>query len=225
MTSGFISRKIELIQTLGEKLEKHRKAKGLSLEKAARKLNINAHYIKILESDDFKMMPADVYTMNILKKYAALLDLNPATVVDVYLKEKEIFEKTRLRRETRNQRFYNKIADAILNPRVLQLSAIILIIVVVISYLGWEVNKIISAPALLVISPQDNFVTDNSQVQLVGETEKEVKLLINNRPLLSDRAGKFSLTLDLQKGLNIIKISAQKKYSKEQVIYRKVIVN
>ena len=76
--TGFLSKKIEIIQTLGEKLIVHRQNKGLSQEKAAKLLNINVRYIKNFERNNYKEMPADVYAINILKKYSDLLNLNPA---------------------------------------------------------------------------------------------------------------------------------------------------
>ena len=77
----------------------------------------------------------------------------------------------------------------------------------------------------MVNQPAENLITLENQITIQGYSEKEVSLKINDRPLLSDKQGGFNLTIDLQKGLNIIKISAQKKHSKEQVVYRKIIVS
>jgi len=44
-------------------------------------------------------------------------------------------------------------------------------------------------------------------INVSGQTEKEVDLYINDRPLLIDQQGDFSIDLNLQKGENIIKIT------------------
>jgi len=93
--TGFITKKIDCIQTLGEKLQKHRHEKGLSLEKAARAINTNVSYLKLFEKNDYQNLPADVYAINILKHYSNLLNLNPATVIDLFQREKTVFLKTR----------------------------------------------------------------------------------------------------------------------------------
>ncbi len=222
--TGFINKKISTIQTLGEKLEKHRLENGLSRDKAARAININVRYIKYLENNDYKQMPANVYALNIIRSYANLLNLNPAMVEELYKNEKSFFYKTQKKNTPKELSRVQKILNKILNPHNIKYSIIFFLLLAITLYLGIEVNKIISPPELLVFSPLDNLITSERLITIQGQTEKEVQLRINNRPLLSDKQGNFNLQLDLQKGLNIIKISAQKKYSKEQIVYKKVIV-
>lgn len=222
--TGFITKKIDCIQTLGEKLQKHRHEKGLSLEKAARAINTNVIYLKLFERNDYQKLPADVYALNILKHYSNLLNLNPATVIDLFQKEKTLFLKTRKRPALQTLTKFQKLLNRFLNPKVLQYFIVLLLLAAAFTYIGKAVNKIISPPLLIVTAPAENLITTESQVVIQGYSEKEVTLKINDRPMLSDKEGQFELIIDLQKGLNIIKISARKKHSKEQVVYRKIIV-
>lgn len=222
--NGFFSKKIENIQTLGEKLAKHRLSKGLSQEKAAKLININVRYIKNFERNNYKEMPADVYAINILRLYASLLNLNPMTVVELYEKEKSLYQKTQKKNQIKKLSWWDHVVNFFLNPKFLKYSLFIILLTAVLYYIGLGINKIISPPMLIIESPQDNIITDQNQITIHGLTEKEVALSVNNQPILSDKDGRFSITLDLQNNLNIIKISAQKKHSKEQVVYRKIIV-
>ena len=205
-------------------MKKHRTAKGLSPEKAAKAININVRYIRNLEKNNYKGLPADVYSMNILKSYARLLELNPATVLDIYTKEKQLYLRTQRRKTQTKVTKLTKLFNIFLDPRFIKYAIIVLILLGVFYYIGVSVNRIVSPPMLVIEAPEDNLVTQESQVTIKGQTEKEVNLFINNQPLLSDKDGNFTLSLDLQNKLNIIKISAQKKYSKEQVIYRRIYV-
>lgn len=222
--TGFTSKKIATITTLGEKLSKHRHQKGLTPEKAARLINVNIKYIQDIEKNNYLNLPADIYTINILREYATLLNLNPATVVELFEKEKNLYNKTRKNKEGKKITFIGKVANLFLNPRVIKYGIIVLLLISILSYIGIEVDKAISPPPLTIDSPADNIAITVPTVEIKGHTDKEVSLTINNRPLLSDKAGNFYLQLDLQKGLNIIKISAQKKYSKETTVYRRIIV-
>lgn len=222
--SGFLKKKIENIQTLGEKLSQHRQALGYSQEKAARAINLNARYIKQLESDSYNSLPADVYTINILKKYANLLNLNPSTVVNEFEKEKRLFLKMRKQKTENKITGFKKLVNFFLNPKFLKYLAIAGLSLAIIFYLGISINRIVSPPRLTLESPADELKTKEYQIAVKGQSEKEVTLTINNRPLLSDKNGGFELTIDLQKGLNLIKVTAQKKHSKEQTIYRRVVV-
>jgi len=220
----FTAKKISGLETLGEKLRRHREKNGWSQEKAARLISTNADNIIKIEAGDFAAMPPAVYATNILKNYAKLLQLNPIMVIECYQKEKKLFDKIQQRRvKQKISRFYQAIND-FLNPRTLKYLIIILLFAAVIAYLGFEVNRIISPPAVEIFSPADDLTTTDSQVIISGQTEKEVSVQINDQPLLIDQAGRFTLTLNLQNGLNIVKISARKKHSKETVIHKKIMV-
>lgn len=222
--TGFLSKKLIALKTLGEKLQKFRQEKGISIEKAARAINVNAQYLKNIEKDNYDALPADVYTTNILKSYAKLLELNPAIVVDVYNKEKSLYLKIKRGNKVTPISSLMRLSNIFLNPRVLKYAAIAAIIIALGFYLSLEISKIISPPELVIDSPPENLITSKNQISIIGHTEKEVSLSINNRPLFSDQDGNFGLELNLQNGLNIIKIAAHKKHSKEQVVYRKIIV-
>jgi hypothetical protein len=68
-------------------------------------------------------------------------------------------------------------------------------------------------------------VTDKPTIEVVGQTEKEVKTKINDQEIQTDTQGNFRESVSLQPGLNIIKISAVKKRGKENIIYRQIILN
>jgi len=223
--SFFEQKKIRGIQSLGEKLTKHRLAKGYSVEKAAKLIKLNVKYLKDLEKNNYNSLPVDVYTINILKKYSELLELNPLTVSETYYKEKALFEKTKKNKKNLLPEANNRFVAFFLNPKHIRNIFFILLFVVLLCYLIWSINRIVSPPILMVQQPADNLITNESNVQIVGFTEKEVTLTINNRPVLTDRNGHFELDIDLQKNLNLIKISATKKYSKEQVVYRRIYVS
>ena len=202
--TGFVSKKISKIQTLGERLAKHRSDLGLSLAKAAKLLNLNSRYLKLFESDAYSQLPVDVYTWNILKNYARLLQINPDMAVETFKKEKEFYLRTQKRKE---QKKTNELLNFILNPRLLKYVFVFLIVAFVLIYFGRGVNKIITPPILLVTAPEKNIYTDKNEIKVEGVTEKEVDLRINNQPLLTDTNGRFSVDINLLKGLNIIKIS------------------
>ena len=220
--TGFINRKIEKIQTLGEKLKQHRESIGISAEKAAREINLNARYIKQLENNDFDSLPADIYATNILKAYAQLLRLNPHTVIEKFNREKNFYLKTRQQKKKSLRQ--NKFVSFFLNPKLIKYFFIFLILASIFTYIGWGVNKIISPPFLLVKTPANNLIVEEMTINVSGQTEKEVDLYINDRPLLIDQQGDFSIDLNLQKGENIIKITAQKKHSKQSIVYRTIIL-
>jgi len=72
----------------------------------------------------------------------------------------------------------------------------------------YEIVYINKKPALTIETPDDNSTTDKSEISVRGETEKDVFIKINNRPIVVDADGKFSDSVRLKEGENEIEISA-----------------
>lgn len=223
--NSFRHKKIESIESVGEILQRHRKSQGLSIEKVARQININVRYLKILEHAKYPDMPAPVYTKNFLREYALFLNLNPETVLNMHEKELEIYERT-YQTNTKKQRHYKEtILGIFLRPQTLKIAALVIACSIVLLYIGISINSIFAPPELIIKTPHEaSIITTDRSILLEGITEKEVGLTINEKPILTDQDGRFTLSLDLQKGLNTIKITAKKKHSNEKTIYRQIIV-
>jgi cytoskeleton protein RodZ len=70
--------------TLGERLKAARQAKGLGVQKAADELHLDAWVIDGLESGDYARIGPPVYIKGHLKRYAGLIGLSPADILDAY---------------------------------------------------------------------------------------------------------------------------------------------
>ena len=84
---------------------------------------------------------------------------------------------------------------------------------------------ILTPPRLLVEEPVSNLVTNQSFVEVAGMVEPESNLEINGTQVLADLQGRFSETVDLQPGVNIIEVVAEKRHGKQTKKYLQVVVN
>ena len=64
-------------------------------------------------------------------------------------------------------------------------------------------------PKLEIKEPQDGLKTNKQEVNLVGETDKETYIKVNDLPVVVDAQGVFQTTLKLKEGENKIIITAQ----------------
>lgn len=67
-------------------LKKLRLKKKISLQIISQKTNIGLHHLKAIESNNFKSLPAAVFVKSYVKQYAEMLELNPQTVGDSYIR-------------------------------------------------------------------------------------------------------------------------------------------
>jgi cytoskeleton protein RodZ len=70
--------------TIGPRLKAERERRGLSSQKAADELHLDGWVIDALEADDYERIGPSVYAKGHLKRYAALLGLPSAEIMDGY---------------------------------------------------------------------------------------------------------------------------------------------
>ena len=235
---AFTTRAIE-IETLGRILQKARAAHGWELRDVERIIGISVKYLEFLETDNFYKLPSPTYTRGFLERYAHFLQLNPEEIIKRWKKESEevlssgvkfpkrakrlplnVFRKNRFL-FTQRHFFKRSGAGFNFNAKTFIFGFIILI---VLTYLGFGVKKILFPPRIEIFFPPDNWVTEEASLIIEGKTESGVNVFINQEPVKNISAGYFQESLELLPGLNIIKISAKKKYSRERIIQRRVVV-
>jgi len=219
----FKSNKIYLdSETVSEQLRSARQAKKIKLSLIAKKLNINEKYLAALEKGEYGKLPSGVYGKNFLREYALFLGLDYKKLAENFETEINIIEP-----KSQKELFSKQVVKKrylLAMPKILKNIIIFLIICVCFIYLGYRVNKIISPPLLIIDSPQANLTTDQTSLEVAGRTEAEANLIINGQTVLTDKNGGFSQTINLKNGINIITITANKKYSRGNTVVRQVLV-
>jgi len=207
---------------VSEQLRSARQAKKLKLSLIAKKLNINEKYLLALERGEYEKLPSGVYGKNFLREYAFFLGLNYKKLATNFETETNILEPKRQKELFSKQVIKKRYLLAM--PKILKNTLIFLTICVCFIYLGYRVNKIISPPILIISNPSANLTTNNTSLQVTGQTESEANLIINGQTVLTNKNGDFSQNISLKNGINIITITASKKNSRGNTVIRQVLV-
>lgn len=218
-----IKEKFILDETISDQIRKTREEKGISLEKISQELKINIKYLKAIEKNELNKLPTGIYSKNFLKQYARFLNINIDTIDQVLKKE----DQTTKNNETKNL-FSKKIPSKhyfLSLPKIIKNTFILLIVMSFLVYLGFFINNIVSPPKLTITYPIKDITTTKNIIEIRGNTEKEVQIYINENLVLTNADGSFSQKINLKRGINHISITAQKKYSKKNIIVRKILVN
>jgi cytoskeletal protein RodZ len=207
-------------KTVGEILKETREELDIDIDKAAVATKINRNYIIAFEKGDYKKLPGGVYSEKILEIYANFLNIDFSCLKKAFLREMKAIRG----RET--ETFIPKISrgSLIVTPKLVSIFLAIFAVIGFFIYLAFGINNIFSPPDLEILSPKDNLITSNPTVVISGKTESEVKIKINDQEIERKQDGFFSETVSLSPGINVIKISAAKKRSRENVIYRRVVL-
>jgi cytoskeletal protein RodZ len=203
-------------ETLGQIFKRYREAEGLKIAQIEKDLKISHRMIEALESDNYHTLPDEIYVKNIIKSYARYLALD-------YNRLLALYEAARGKKNSQ-QTAYAKPVKVLLTPQRVRNLIIALAVIILLGYFGWQLNQVFQPPSLIIYQPDKDLVISQNYVEITGKTEKEARVFINEKEVFLDYNGEFKATLDLQKGLNLIKISAMKKRSAENTVYREILV-
>lgn len=209
-------------ETVSEQLRNARQAKKLKLCQIANQLNINEKYLIALEKGEYERLPHGIYGKNFLREYALFLGLDYKKLAKDYDAEINLIETRRQKNLFSRQIVKARYLWAV--PKIFKNIFIFLIISICFIYLGYRVNKIISPPLLIISRPAANLITNQTVLEVAGQTQAEASLLINGQTVLTDKNGDFSQTINLKNGINIITITANKKHSRGNTVIRQILV-
>ncbi len=215
----FTKKRIITSKLVGEELLLARKSFNLSLRAVEHKTGIAKKYLAALESGDWEALPGEVYAKNWLKKYAIFLGFEWPEI------KKRFDEETAgldLWPENINQRFGVIQRKVVAFPLLVKKLLWILLAVTIIVYLGWQIWFLLRPPYLKVFYPPDNFVFHNRAVKILGKADIHSSVILNGEKINTDENGWFVVDISLNKGLNIIKIEARKKYGPITVVERRL---
>ncbi|MCX6810424.1 MAG: helix-turn-helix domain-containing protein [Candidatus Berkelbacteria bacterium] len=213
VAAGFKLRKIRTVHTLGEKLRRARKRKGVDLIEAELSTKVRAKYLEALENEDFDLLPNDIYTKGFLTTYAEYLGLESKKIVNLWeqqtlLKNKTVDDDFRTNKTLKEKAF-------VITPRIIALFIGAVFCLSAVIYIIFQVISFASVPKLAIDSPSKDMVVETDQVLVSGKTDAGVNLAVNKEPIIVGSDGRFGQYIALQNGINTIVITATNKANKE----------
>lgn len=224
--AGFTTKTIENPPSLGERLRARREQLRVSIEVVAQAINIPSRYLKAIEHGIFSELPGEVYGKNFVRAYARYLGLESQEYGDLYRTHHTVYTKTHNGLPMDIRKPVERISQAhlIVTPRIVRNAALGMVALACLMYLGVKVKGIVTPPSLIVEQPATNEITTEPFIEVSGQVEHNTTLAINGQQVLADNDGKFSETLELQTGVNVIEIVANKRHGRQAKVYRQVVV-
>lgn len=218
-TSSEIKQNSEIIS---EQLKGAREKNKIKITEVSRELGISEKYLQALEEGRFGELPLGVYGKNFLREYSDYLRLNTKELLEIFDTEISGGKEE----ETRKNLFSRKIPKShyfLTIPKIIKNIFIVLVVIICLAYLGVYIKRIIEPPVLTIDLINDLAIEEN-YIFINGQTETEAEVLINDELVLIDKEGNFNKKINLKNGLNNITIVSQKKYSRKNIIERKILV-
>lgn len=205
-------------EALAHEFKAARLGRGLSREEASRKSRIGIKYLKAIEEGRLEELPTGIYRKNFIKEYADFLGYDSRELLANFSVSPNGGGKEDL--------FSCQVAKTktIVVPKILKSLAIAAIVVVCLIYLQSRFNNVISPPSLSISNPTEDLKTAEREINIIGTTDPETQVTINDNLVLTGNSGNFSKLINLREGINIITITAKKKFGPEKKIVKQILL-
>lgn len=215
--NGFTKKRVGTL-TLGEKLRQFRTEKRMALNEVSRITKIQIAYLEYLEEGKWDKLPADVYVKGFLRSYADFLGVDGNVLIKLYEKEKGIKKNLEKSKNPQLEKPAQKpinISSFVFTPQKIAVSLIAILIIIGLFYLYKEIGSFTDAPRLIILYPQPDTSVDGNNLRVEGVTDKDVRVFVNDQPILVGDDGKFAENITLQSGINVLNMKAINKFGKE----------
>lgn len=207
------------MKSAGEILKTTRLKKGLTLKDVSNKTKIGISFLQAIEDRDYKKLPSTTYAKGFVRSYAQSLDLDIEHIMAFFRREyQEVMPEIKIPPQP-----IDTPIVAVTPGKVITFFVSITILIFL-GILFWQYKSFAGAPVLLISSPQDKITIDRSFVSVIGRTDEQSKVFVNGEEVKVSSEGIFEETVNLNKGLNTIRIVARNKVGKESVVERVVEV-
>lgn len=203
---------------VGLQLKRRRQRLKLSLTDVELATKIRNKYLVALESGDADALPNDVYSRGFVQHYAEYLGLNGQDLAERYVHERGGMPvaPTGAPKLDRPRRL-------VATPTLAVVGGLILIVIVVVVYLGYQFSALAAPPRLSLDAPVQGQTATSATITVKGSATPGSDVAVDDVPVATDTNGGFSTTLVLQDGVNNIRVSAVSKLGKQTEITRSIL--
>jgi cytoskeletal protein RodZ len=203
------------MKTIGERLKEARFKKKYSIEKLEKETKIKGEFLRAVENEEWEKVPDFPVVQGFVKSIAQALKMDEKQAAALLRRD---YPPKELKVNPEPD-----VSDKFTwSPKMTFFVGIALVVIALLSYLGYEYYQFISPPSLLVSSPQEGQVVEERTLEVRGEVEADATLRVNNQPVLVEEGGNFSTVLEISSKTKEVMVRAISRSGKETVIRRKI---
>lgn len=210
------------MRTVGQMLKEEREKGFYTLEEVEKATKIRKELLEALEQGQYQKLPPPTFTQGFIRNYGRFLGLNQEKLLAIFRREfSEIKNPPRILESFSNPMDKKKFH---LTPGKILVGVVLGLIITFFAYLWFEYRFLVGAPFLEVEQPIDQQNVSSEEITVVGRTDLEAKVTINNQEIQVDQNGRFSQLLKLSSNVNNIVVTATLASGKPTTIQRTVFL-
>jgi cytoskeletal protein RodZ len=206
---------------VGQRLKEARLQKGLTIEEVSQATKIKASFLEAIEESDYQKLPSFAYSQGFVRNYARFLEFPESEMLAVFRREVEEDKNYRVLPKGLDRNLQSPLSKFRVGQTVL---LAFFVIIAVLAYIIFQYRAAIFNPYLDVSSPKDMTVISSSYVTVMGKTDPNNTLFINDQPVSLDSSGGFKKTLIIFPGDTTIVVKVINRFGKQSIVARHIKV-
>ena len=207
-------------QTLGKKLRALRRGQAVSMDMMVQATHVQRKYLVALEKGDYPVLPEPLYTRNFIRSYARVLHADEDYFLELYEEECGLCD---LVEPSRTPRQRMRRVKLLVWNRFVKIGLVGLVACAILFYLGSQIRSITAPPDVLLFSPADEMISSQAIILVEGLVDGEATVYVNGEQVVVSEDSSFATDIDLESGLNVITVEAERRYSRRAVLERRVV--
>lgn len=203
------------MKRIGQILKDARMEKRYSYQRLEEITKIKQSFIEAIENEKWGALPSFPTVLGFVKSLSEVLDIDDKLSVAV-LKRDYPPKKINInpKPDISSKRSWN--------PKFTFIFGTSLVVVFILGYLGFQYKNFISPPRIDILSPTEGQVVNGNSVLVFGSTDLDVKITVDNQPVLVDKDGKFSTDINISPTTSQIVVKGISRSGKTTVVERKI---
>ena len=200
--------------TAGEVLKTKRKSLGKTIQQISQETKIQERFLEYIEKNEYEKFDSDVFVSGFIKIYSDNLNLDTERVLALYRRGNGHIYKDVDRKKIK-QKKKRKIS---FSPKNITILIIVIFLLGILSYIGYEIFLFQNPPTINVSSPNNETTVSESKITIKGTTKNSTSLLISEEEISLSDTGSFSFEYTLDEGENNIIIKTIKEKTNQEAL-------
>lgn len=198
--------------TAAERLKETRISKNLSIEDVSKATKIKTSFIVDIEAGEYGKLPSISYAQGFVRNYADFLGLNEEDILPLFRREFDAEKTYKVLPKGFEAREEFSLSRIKLGQTIIFIA---FILIVFFSYIFYQYRYAFLNPPLYIVFPKDGSIVRSSEVTVVGRTDSNATVYVNDNSVTVDSNGNFQKVVNVFPGKTVIDIKAVNKFLRQ----------
>lgn len=204
------------MKSVGKVIKEARIRKRLSRKRLESLTKIKKEFIEAIENESWGKLPEYPVVAGFVKTIAKVLKLNEQSILALLRRDYPPKDLQINPKEEIPEKFT-------WNPKFAFIVGALTVSLLIIGYLLYQYFNFVNPPKLIVENPVDGQSVSGNSFVVVGRTDPDASILVNNQPTIVEEDGRFSTEIEISEGTTEIVVVAKSRSGKETIVRRKII--